>query len=83
VVAYMEAIANLSNVCFEAEISHHALRRRAVSAQERLIWLAASIRSVRWSSSALVKEVKDVALMLPEEKLGAAPREAMCAVRPQ
>jgi hypothetical protein len=78
----MEAIANLSNVCFEAEISHHSLRRRAVTAQERLIWLAASIRSVRWSSSALVKEVKDVALMLPEEKLGASPREAMCAVRP-
>jgi hypothetical protein len=31
----------------------------------------------------LVKDVKDVALMLPKEKLGAAPREAMCAVRPQ
>jgi hypothetical protein len=41
--------------------------------------LAASIRSVRWSSSALVK---DVAQVLPEEKLGAPPREAMCAARP-
>jgi hypothetical protein len=52
---------------------------RVRNAQERLIWLAASIRSVRWSSSALVK---DVAQMLPEEKLGAPPREAMCAARP-
>ena len=26
--------------------------------------------------------VKDVAQMLPEEKLGASPREAMCAARP-
>jgi hypothetical protein len=51
----------------------------ALTAQERPIWLAASIRSVRWSSSALVK---DVAQMLPEEKLGAPPREAMCAARP-
>jgi len=27
VVGYMEAIANLSDNCFEAEISHHSLRR--------------------------------------------------------
>ena len=26
--------------------------------------------------------VKDVAQMLPEKKLGASPREAMCAARP-
>jgi uncharacterized repeat protein (TIGR03803 family) len=38
-----------------------------------------SARSVRWSPSA---SFKDVAQMLPEEKLGAPPREAMCAVRP-
>jgi len=43
------------------------------------VGLAASIRSVRWSSSALIK---DVAQMLPEEKLGVSPREAMCAVGP-
>jgi hypothetical protein len=26
----IEAIANLSDICFEAEISHHSIRRRAV-----------------------------------------------------
>jgi hypothetical protein len=37
-----------------------------------------AIRSVQWLSSALVK---DVAQMLPEQKLGAPPHAAICAVR--
>jgi hypothetical protein len=41
--------------------------------------VVARLVSNQWSSSV---SFKDVAQMLPEEKLGAPPREATCAVRP-